>query len=219
LYVQACPGAGKTRIIVERHLAEAHGARGRAVLSFTNIACEEVMRRCREAGKPELAAFPHYVGTIDTFLWRYLVRPFLKPGRQWHRIDSWDRIDAYAEVGTGTNRHRVFLNDFQWSREPDADECTAQLQRKKRSIKSYNALVKQNKLEAAALAAILKRNDLAGKGYITGHEIRIMALRTLRQRQADPAPWARTRFQFRLQFQQRRGVAGSRLGDGERGRR
>ncbi len=185
LYVQACPGAGKTRVIVDRHLAGGQGASGRAVLSFTNIACDELTRRCREAGKPELAAFPNYIGTIDTFLWRYLVRPFLKSGRHWHRIDSWDRIDAFVEVGTGTNRHKVFLNDFLWNRDPAAEQCTAQLQRRKRSVKSYNALLKQGKLDEAALAAIDRRDDLARKGYVTGHEIRIMALRTLRQKHAE----------------------------------
>ena len=70
LYVQACPGAGKTRVIVDRHLSGAPGGCGRAVVSFTNVACDEVTRRCRQAGKPELVSFPNYVGTIDTFLWR-----------------------------------------------------------------------------------------------------------------------------------------------------
>ncbi|QKV80779.1 UvrD-helicase domain-containing protein [Amycolatopsis sp. Hca4] len=182
LYVQACPGAGKTRVIVERHLAGERGACGRAVLSFTNVACSEVARRCHQAGVPELAAFPNYVGTIDTFLWRYLVRPFLKHGRLWHRIDSWDRIDAAVEVGTGPNRHKVFLNDFHWSRDLDASQCTASLQPKKRAIKSYNALSRLGMLDAAGTAAVRKRKTLVDEGYVTGHEIRILALQTLRRK-------------------------------------
>ncbi|MEA5358286.1 UvrD-helicase domain-containing protein [Amycolatopsis sp., V23-08] len=183
LYVQACPGAGKTRVIVDRHLAEGQGRRGRAVLSFTNVACSEVARRCHEAGKPELAEFPNFVGTIDTFLWRYLLRPFLGSGKLWRRIDSWDRIDASTEVGTGPNRHKVFLNDFQWSREPGAARCTARLQARKRAIKSYNALSKLGLLDDAAKAAVDKQRALVAEGYVTGHEIRIFALHNLQRRQ------------------------------------
>ncbi|MEV0068814.1 MULTISPECIES: UvrD-helicase domain-containing protein [unclassified Amycolatopsis] len=194
LYVSACPGAGKTRVIVDRHLADRRGARGRAVLSFTNVACDEVARRCRQAGKPELAAFPNYVGTIDTFLWRYLVRPFLTPGRIWHRIESWDRIDATVEVGFGTNQHKVFLNDFNWSRDPDARQCTAQLQPKKRAIKSYTALAKQGRLDEAALAVVRKRKTLIDQGYVTGHEIRVLALQTLRRRHTEAVAMLSGRF-------------------------
>jgi DNA helicase-2/ATP-dependent DNA helicase PcrA len=143
---------------------------------------------------PELGEFPNYVGTIDTFLWRYLVRPFLKSGRLWHRIDSWDRIDAAVEVGTGANRHKVFLNDFQWSRDPDAQQCTARLQPKKRAIKSYKALSTRGLLDTAGLAAVRKRRALVDEGYVTGHEIRILALQTLRQKHADAIAMLSGRF-------------------------
>lgn len=185
LYVEACPGAGKTRVIVDRHLAGGRGARGRAVLSFTNVACDEITRRCRQAGTPELASFPNYVGTIDTFLWRYLVRPFLEPGRLWHRIESWDRINATVEVGRGADTYKVFLDDFQWSRELGATQCTARLQPKKRAIKSYKALSRQGRLEEAGSAAVAKRRALVNEGYVTGHEVRILALRALKRRRAS----------------------------------
>ncbi|WP_436493193.1 UvrD-helicase domain-containing protein [Actinokineospora sp. HUAS TT18] len=194
LYVQACPGAGKTRVIVDRHLAGARGGRGRAVVSFTNVACAEIARRCRQAGTPELASFPHYVGTIDTFLWRYLVRPFLKSDRLWHRIDSWDRIDATVEVRSGTNRHIVRLNDFQWSRTPGTERCSADLQPKRRNIVTYKALSNQGLLNEAARLAVAKRDQLARAGYITGHEIRIKALRTLQERHNDAVAMLSGRF-------------------------
>jgi superfamily I DNA/RNA helicase len=194
LYIQACPGAGKTTVIVDRHVAGASDGRGRAVVSFTNVAGDEVARRCRQAGKPELASFPNYVGTIDTFFWRYLVRPFLTRGRLWHRIDSWDRIDATVEVKSGANRHKVRLNDFQWSRDPDAKQCSAQLQSKRRNIKTYKALESQGLLEWAAQVAVEKRDQLALGGYLTGHEIRIRALRTLREQHDDAVAMLSGRF-------------------------
>jgi hypothetical protein len=47
----ACPGAGKTRVIVDRHLTHPVVARqGRAITSFTRVAAAEVSRRCATAG-------------------------------------------------------------------------------------------------------------------------------------------------------------------------
>ncbi|WDZ88900.1 UvrD-helicase domain-containing protein [Nocardiopsis sp. HUAS JQ3] len=46
LWVKACPGAGKTRVIVDRHLAQPPpGRRGRAIASFTRAASREVRSR------------------------------------------------------------------------------------------------------------------------------------------------------------------------------
>lgn len=195
LYVQACPGAGKTRVIVDRQLSATSGGRGRAVVSFTNVACAEVTHRCREAGKPELATFPHYVGTLDTFLWRYLVRPFLRAGRNWHRLDSWDRIDAEVTVGSGPNRYTVRLNDFQWSRTPGESTCTAKLQQKKRNWALYAALARRGLLDLAGKQAVVKRNELCTKGYLTGHEIRIEALHTLRVKHDHAIAMLASRFE------------------------
>ncbi|MFE6611694.1 UvrD-helicase domain-containing protein [Amycolatopsis sp. NPDC057786] len=141
LFVQACPGAGKTRVIVDRHLAAAGGGRrGQAVVSFTNVACDEVTRRCREAGRPHLADFPNFVGTIDSFLWRYLVRPFLSSDRTWNRIDSWERIGATVDVWDGRRTHTLRLSDFQWTRDPGAEQCRAQFQFRTKNAAAYKTL-------------------------------------------------------------------------------
>lgn len=195
LYVQACPGAGKTRVIVDRHLSSPRRpGRGRAVVSFTHVACDEVTRRCREAGLPQLAAFPNFVGTIDTFIWRYLVRPFLDFGRTWNRIDSWDRVNATVAVWDGEISHTLRLSDFQWSREPGADKCQASLQFNTRNARAYRTLEKKNLLDAAARRAVDQRNKLALQGNLTGHEARIRALRSLLQRSADVASLVAGRF-------------------------
>lgn len=73
--VQAAPGSGKTRLFVEvlrRHLSEwkPRGG-GVAALSFTNVAQQEIARRLGGAPAP-----PHFVGTLDSFFLRFVVRPF-----------------------------------------------------------------------------------------------------------------------------------------------
>jgi DNA helicase-2/ATP-dependent DNA helicase PcrA len=73
--VRAAPGSGKTRVFVEelgRRIAGwGNRAGGIAALSFTNVAQGEIARRL--GGHP---THPHFVGTLDSFLWRFVVRPF-----------------------------------------------------------------------------------------------------------------------------------------------
>ena len=73
--VRACPGSGKTRVFVDslkkRLENRPHGTGGIAALSFTNVAQEEVAKRL--GGHPPE---PHFIGTLDTFMLRFVVRPF-----------------------------------------------------------------------------------------------------------------------------------------------
>lgn len=75
--VRAGPGSGKTRVFVEalrRQLDGWNSARvGIAALSFTNVAHEVITRRLGGTPPP-----PHFVGTIDAFLLRFVVQPFAK---------------------------------------------------------------------------------------------------------------------------------------------
>lgn len=74
-YVEACPGAGKTQAIVQRFINRplAHPRKGVALISFTNAAIDEAQQRCVAA--PELREVPNFVGTIDSFINRFIVGP------------------------------------------------------------------------------------------------------------------------------------------------
>ena len=74
--VQAVPGSGKTWLVAElikRELLNIGvGYGGIAALSFTKVGGEEI----RKAVGHDLG-HPHFVGTLDAFLFRFVVRPFL----------------------------------------------------------------------------------------------------------------------------------------------
>lgn len=77
-FVRACPGAGKTRTMVERArhlLSNATDRRGVAFLSFTNAAVEELEARLRNFGILPSPLFPSFVGTFDRFLWQFFIAP------------------------------------------------------------------------------------------------------------------------------------------------
>jgi DNA helicase-2/ATP-dependent DNA helicase PcrA len=83
-FVNACPGAGKTRIIIERaKIANAAGGDGRGIayLSFTRAAVAVLEERLRSENLLNHPIFPHFVGTFDSFIWQYIVSPFGLPGR------------------------------------------------------------------------------------------------------------------------------------------
>lgn len=78
-FIAACPGAGKTRVMVERArtlLSKRPTGRGIAFLSFTIAAVSEMEDRLRREGIVKTPAFPHFIGTFDAFLWQFLVAPF-----------------------------------------------------------------------------------------------------------------------------------------------
>lgn len=78
-FISACPGAGKTRVMVERAkviLGDQARGRGIAFLSFTNAAVSELEARLRNESLLGATPFPHFIGTFDSFLWQFLVAPF-----------------------------------------------------------------------------------------------------------------------------------------------
>ncbi len=93
LFVHACPGAGKTRVLVDRFIqrTESEKTRGIAVVSFTNRAAEEVSKRATESSRRSLR-FPHFVGTFDRFIATYVARPHM-PGLV-QIVESWQRLGA-----------------------------------------------------------------------------------------------------------------------------
>lgn len=75
--VKASPGSGKTWLVAEAIRRELQNWRrphaGVAALSFTRVGGDEI----RSALGRDLA-HPHFVGTIDAFLFRFIVRPHLR---------------------------------------------------------------------------------------------------------------------------------------------
>lgn len=82
-FVTACPGAGKTRVMVERArrlFSMMPMGRGIAFLSFTRVTMFELEARLRQQSTLPSPAFPSYIGTFDSFVWQFLVAPLGVPG-------------------------------------------------------------------------------------------------------------------------------------------
>lgn len=82
LDVSACPGSGKTTLIVAKLAILArkwpHRTKGICVLSHTNAAREEIQRRLRgTVVGQQLLSYPHFIDTIHSFVNRFLALPWL----------------------------------------------------------------------------------------------------------------------------------------------
>lgn len=78
--VRACPGSGKTYCVGARlaRLIESWKTNheGIAVVSFTNVAWQEIEKKCCEKFDTGKIKYPHFLGTIDSFINKYIFLPF-----------------------------------------------------------------------------------------------------------------------------------------------
>jgi len=83
--VQACPGSGKTTLIgaklflLAKKWNSLHS--GICVLSHTNVAKDEIINRLKNSKSPDsekLLRYPHFIGTIQEFVDKFLALPYLR---------------------------------------------------------------------------------------------------------------------------------------------
>ena len=81
IVLHACPGSGKTSVVAQKliqYITEwFRPHQGVAVLSFTNVASEEVEKQTRKI-MPDgfMIDYPHYVGTLDSFINQFILLRF-----------------------------------------------------------------------------------------------------------------------------------------------
>lgn len=92
--IQACPGSGKTTLISAKLILLAkswkQSTSGICVLSHTNVAKNEIISRLEsdEYGR-KILSYPHFIGTIQEFVNRFLALPFCRSkGIKIKRIDD-----------------------------------------------------------------------------------------------------------------------------------
>lgn len=171
LFVSACPGAGKTRTVVDRFLRVAHTVGHVAVLSFTNKAADEITQRCSSQGVPELVGFPNFVGTFDRFLATFVVRPFGRLGGPIQIVESWESLGAV--VRARGLRGEISLDHFEIS--PDGVMRFEPHHGAPRLDEQFRERVER--------IAEHRRRELRAKGYLTCDDAKEYALRLLRDHQ------------------------------------
>lgn len=176
-FVEACPGAGKTRTIVARlaRIATTIPPRkGVALLSFTNSAVEEFIERCHVAGLDQMLKHPGFVGTFDAFVRQFFIAPSGIDGVDIRPtvIDSWDTlgIDVRLRGRSAFRGQGVSLDYF----DSENNRINAD------SV-GHNALRTHVRANETAYihAAEQRRRGLRGKGYLSAADARVEACKRL----------------------------------------
>ncbi|MFZ5995509.1 MAG: UvrD-helicase domain-containing protein [Thermodesulfobacteriota bacterium] len=80
VFLKACPGSGKTESVGLKAAYEIKGWKtkigGIAVLSFTNSAADVISARAAQFAGTDKLRYPHFIGTIDSWLHGYIAHPF-----------------------------------------------------------------------------------------------------------------------------------------------
>lgn len=136
-FLQACPGAGKTRAIVGRLLRVAKGLperQGVALLSFTNKSVDELERKAAEQDATRYLRYPGYHGTLDSFVRAFIFAPFPPEGTtgKVHVVESWTQLNAVVRLrgaggaGISLDAFDPSTNEINFSRvEPQAARSAA----------------------------------------------------------------------------------------------
>jgi len=185
--VEAGPGSGKTRALVARFLQTSRSTtRGVALLSFTNAAIDEVRRRT--AGSPGAVSAPNFVGTIDSFLNRFIVTPAEVPrlGRQPTYRPSWDDLPSGIRVlrlAGISGQGGVPLAAFRKSADGSFVVNENQLKQPERLyLESVDAADRRLQLVNRATGII---NGLNEAGHYDAHTARLRAFEILRSHDGD----------------------------------
>jgi DNA helicase-2/ATP-dependent DNA helicase PcrA len=116
VFLKACPGSGKTEVVGLKAAYEIqrweNTPGGIAVLTFTNNAADIIKKRVMQFAGIEKTYYPHFIGTIDSWLHGFIGHPFsyLKTGYQGANGDHSMRI-------VDSTSSSDFLNAFttRWS--------------------------------------------------------------------------------------------------------
>lgn len=172
-FVEACPGAGKTRTIVARLAALAKTLpprRAVAILSFTNSAVENFTETCQEAGLGAFLRFPNFAGTFDAFVRHFLVLP---PGiaactSRPIIVDSWGSLGVEIRLfgGNAFAGPGVCLDEF------DSATNAVDPTRIGHAALRQHLIQHQNHYQRSAAQ---RRQSLHGAGYLSASDARVEA--------------------------------------------
>lgn len=78
--LKACPGSGKTFVVAHKVAYDFKlwndKNSGMAVLSFTNVAKNELEKKIQEIVGLKTLPYPHFIGTLDAFISQFIFMPF-----------------------------------------------------------------------------------------------------------------------------------------------
>jgi hypothetical protein len=197
LDVSACPGSGKTTLIVAKLAILVrkwpHRTKGICVLSHTNVAREEIQRRLGSTIVGQrLLGYPHFIDTIHGFVNRFLALPWLNSKGFPHPTIDNDVTTAYRRGVLGIKKY--------WTVQKYLERKNSGFDRLRLCTRDLGFDLSGRAFPARSSAESFKLAKLAIKtaaeaGYFCYDEMFVWA-RALLEDFPDAASWLRRRFPF-----------------------
>jgi DNA helicase II / ATP-dependent DNA helicase PcrA len=179
--VKACPGSGKTLTVavrLSRLLNEWRNPHaGIAVMSFTNIAWQEVERYLAQSCDITVPlGYPHFLGTIDSFINRFIFLPFghkvmgcgIRPELTGLPHDDYEPIGRWLYWRNAEcNKYGCHLNDFSYN--------------ERRELMTLAAHSHFNKCQSGHEPCARLKAKFTTAGYATQADANYFALKLLEQ--------------------------------------
>ncbi|CAB0619821.1 ATP-dependent helicase [Corynebacterium diphtheriae] len=183
LFVTAVPGAGKTTTMAQRFArltrkTSCNDRRGVAVLSFTNAAATEIEEKAGNVGG-DLTP-PNFIGTIDSFLRRFLVVPYIKS--QYNEVpDIRDEWGDFGELAKFRLPNNVFRNSIQ---EASLAEINFRISKVNYDLRKRGGFFQPHIPEVTGHEIVVnqaeqRQQQLNQAGYFDAYSARMLALRIL----------------------------------------
>ncbi len=124
IFLKACPGSGKTEVVGLKAAYEiknwSREVGGIAVLTFTNNAASVIHERVCQFAGIEKAGYPHFIGTLSSWLQGYVANPFAHLLTEYRGVDG-DRSIRLVEADCDSS----FLKRFQTQAYPQSGPIKA----------------------------------------------------------------------------------------------
>lgn len=128
IFLKACPGSGKTEVVAIKAAYEIKKWQqigGIAILTFTHNAANVITQRVKDFTGYSRIVYPHFVGTIDSWIHSYIAHPFSHYYTN-YKGQSGDKsiriIDSSSQSGFlknyetkyNYNRLKIPANEYSW---------------------------------------------------------------------------------------------------------
>jgi len=192
VFLEACPGSGKTEVIAAKIAKETacwdKFPGGIVVLSFANSATDELRSRISKYLPHISSYFPHFIGTFDSFVFKNIVSPLSKSLTEY---DGHEGDYSLSIVETGSNLKYRTTKSIADKGSINAHHFWFDIKKKEFRFDSGNRaldLMRNNfNITDEEYKSLIeaKKRMLAG-GFSTYRDIETLAIKSLRNKALEP---------------------------------
>lgn len=188
IFLKACPGGGKTEVV---GLKAAYEIRrwdrpvgGIAVLTFTNNAADVIHERVCQFAGVDKAGYPHFIGTLSSWLQGYVVSPFahiltgyegLNGDRSIRLVENTADSDFLKRYQTKAYPRSgpIKANEYSW----DCEEKEYIFASRSRNVDAVRQAIEFTDEQKQELKKT--KRDFMGRGFATHQDIEFLCLRLM----------------------------------------